>query len=465
MSSHRLVLLSTLVAALGGLLFGFDTAVISGTTEDLERVFQLDEFWLGFAVASALIGTIIGAFAVGKPLDRYGRNRVLMVLAIFYFVSAVGSAIAQSLASFVFYRFLGGLAVGGSSVAAPMYIAEISPARMRGRLVAVNQLNIVVGILVAFFSNYAVARTFASDVAWRWMFGVEAFPAAVFFLLLFFIPSSPRWLVMRGRLDEARAVLTRLGEPDVDRELRAIRASIGGEAGPRAEPLFQRRYAFPIFIAWALAMFNQLTGINALLYYAPRIFQMAGSAHAAALLQTVAVGGTSLVFTIAAMLVIDRFGRRPMMIIGSVGMAVCLGGVAAAFYSGGDMATVILVGILGFIAFFAFSQGAVIWVYLSEIFPNRVRSKGQALGTFTHWSMAAAVSWMFPVVAEASGGHAFALFSAMMVLQFFFAWKIMPETKGLSLEELEFRLGISTPELAALESRMQPECRSPVPKR
>lgn len=456
MKSHRLVILSTVAAALGGLLFGFDTAVISGTTEDLQRVFQLNEFWLGFAVASALIGTIIGAFAVGKPLDRYGRNRVLIVLAVFYFVSAVGSAIAQSFVEFVLYRFLGGLAVGGSSVASPMYIAEIAPARMRGRLVAVAQLNIVLGILAAFFSNYAVARLFESDVAWRWMFGMEAFPAALFFVVLFFIPSSPRWLVMRGRLEEAHAVLTRLEEPDPDRELRAIRASVGAQAGTRAEPLFQRKYALPIFVAWALAMFNQLTGINALLYYAPRIFQMGGSAYDAALLQTVAVGGTSLVFTVVAMFVIDRFGRRPMMIIGSVGMAVCLGGVAAAFYSGGDMASVILVGILGFIAFFAFSQGAVIWVYLSEIFPNRVRSKGQALGTFTHWFMAAAVSWMFPVVAEVSGGHAFALFSAMMVLQFFFAWKVMPETKGLSLEELEFKLGISTPELAALERGIKP---------
>lgn len=456
MRSHTAVILSTLVAALGGLLFGFDTAVISGTTEELQRVFNLDEFWLGFAVASALIGTIIGALAVGKPIDQFGRKRVLIVLAVLYFVSAVGSAVAQSLAAFVFYRFLGGLAVGGASVATPMYIAEIAPAHLRGRLVAVNQLNIVVGMLLAFFSNYVVARTADQAVAWRWMFGVEAFPAAAFFVLLFFIPFSPRWLVMRGRLHEARAVLMRLAEPDPDRELRDIRASLGRETGKRHEVLFQRRYAFPIFVAWALATFNQLTGINALLYYAPRIFQMAGSAVDAALLQTVAVGGTSLLFTIAAMFVIDRFGRRPMMIIGSVGMAVCLGVVAAAFYAGGNRAAVILAGILAFIAFFAFSQGAVIWVYLSEIFPNRVRSKGQALGTFTHWVMAAAVSWMFPVVAQVSGGHAFAFFSSMMVLQFFFAWKVMPETKGLSLEELELKLGISTPELAALEKATQP---------
>ena len=455
MKNRRTVFFSTIVAALGGLLFGFDTAVISGTTEALESVFGLDEFWLGFTVASALIGTIVGAFGAGIPADRYGRNRVLIVLAVFYFVSALGSAMADNWIAFLLYRFLGGLAVGGSSVVAPMYIAEIAPARLRGRLVAVSQLNVVTGILLAFFSNYVVAQIIADATAWRWMFGVEAAPAALFFALLFFIPQSPRWLVKRGRLGEARAVLERLGKVEIDNEMAEIVASLKGEVGQTGSKLLQRRYTLPILLAWGLAMFNQLSGINALMYYAPRIFGLAGAGVDDALLQSVAVGGTNLLFTISAFFIIDRFGRRPLMIVGSAGTAACLGLVAWAFFVGGDnMGTPVLIGLLGFIAFFALSQGAVIWVFLSEIFPNRVRSKGQSLGSFTHWFMAAAVSWTFPVVAEASGGFAFAFFSAMMVLQLFFAVKVMPETKGLSLEELEVKLGIGTAELEALEERL-----------
>lgn len=451
MKSRRSVYLSTVAAALGGLLFGFDTAVISGTTEALEVVFDLDEFWLGFTVAVALIGTIVGAFTVGKPADTFGRRRVLIVLAVFYFVSALGSALAQNWIPFLLYRFLGGLAVGGASVVAPMYIAEIAPSKMRGRLVMVNQLNVVTGILLAFFSNYVVAQFIEGAVAWRWMFGVEAAPAALFFACLFFIPFSPRWLVKQGRVDEARDVLDRLGEERVEEELSEIVASLKREIGRPTEALFKREYAFPIFLAWAVAMFNQLSGINALMYYAPSIFQQAGAAADAALLQSVAVGGTNLLFTVLALFAIDRFGRRPLLIIGSLGTAACLALVAYGFASEVTSGGLVLVGLLGFIAFFAMSQGAVIWVFISEIFPNRVRSKGQALGSFTHWFMAAVVSWTFPVVAEASGAFAFAFFSAMMLLQFFFAWKVMPETKGLSLEELEYKLGIGTKELEELE--------------
>lgn len=451
MKSRRSVYLSTVVAALGGLLFGFDTAVISGTVGALERVYGLDEFWLGFTVAVALIGTIVGAFTVGKPADAFGRRRVLVVLAALYFVSALGSALAQSWIPFLLFRFIGGLAVGGSSVVAPMYIAEIAPSEMRGRLVMANQLNVVTGILLAFFSNYLVAQALDDAVAWRWMFGVEAFPAALFFALLFFIPFSPRWLVRQGRVEEARQVLERLGEEHVNQELNEIVASLKRDMGRPAEALFKREYAFPVFLAWAVAMFNQLSGINALMYYAPSIFQQAGAAADAALLQSVAVGGTNLAFTALALLAIDRFGRRPLLIVGSLGTAACLALVAYGFASEVTSGGLVLVGLLGFIAFFAMSQGAVIWVFISEIFPNRVRSKGQALGSFTHWFMAAAVSWTFPVVAEASGAFAFAFFSAMMLVQFFFAWKVMPETKGLSLEELEYKLGIGTRELAELE--------------
>jgi sugar porter (SP) family MFS transporter len=335
-----------------------------------------------------------------------------------------------------------------------MYIAEIAPARLRGRLVAVNQLNVVAGILLTYFSNYLIIQMIGPEVAWRWMLGVEAFPAALFFFLLLFIPYSPRWLVRRGRIDEARAVLKRLGAEDVELQLSEIAASLKEEYGTTRERLFQRRFAFPVFLAIAFAMFNQLSGINALIYYAPRIFAMAGADAADAFLQSVAVGTTNLLFTVVALFIIDRFGRRPLMLVGSVGTAVCLALVALEFYTDMFSGTMVLGGLL--------SQGAVVWVFLSEIFSNRIRSKGQALGSFTHWFMAAAVSWTFPVVAEASGGHAFAFFAAMMLLQFVFAWRVMPETKGHSLEELEVKLGTGTEELVALEREIHPKVVRPV---
>ena len=450
--TNRTVVFSTLVAALGGLLFGFDTAVISGTTESLQSVFGLSEFWLGFAVASALIGTIIGALAAGKPAEALGRRRVLFVLAVLFLVSAVGSALAGTLASFAIYRLVGGLGVGAASVVSPMYIAEIAPARLRGRLVAVSQLNVVVGILLAFVSNYLLAQAIAGPTAWRWMLGVEAIPAALFFVLLFAIPESPRWLVRQDRRDDARRVLESLGEADVEGELEEIAASLRHEGTRRSEPLFQKRYTRPILLAWAVAMLNQLSGVNALMYYAPRIFQMAGAAANDALLQATAIGGTNLVFTIVALFLIDRFGRRPLLIAGGLGAASSLGLTAWGFYAGTGAGHLVLAGLLGFIASHAIGQGAVIWVFLSEIFPNRVRAKGQALGSFTHWTMAAVVSWSFPVLAAAAGGHAFTLFAAMMLLQAVFAWRLMPETRGVSLEELEVRLGLATPELAAVEA-------------
>jgi MFS transporter, SP family, xylose:H+ symportor len=450
-SSRRPVVFSALVAALGGLLFGFDTAVISGTTQALQRVFALDSFGLGFAVTSALIGTIVGAFTAGKPAEVYGRRRVLFVLAAFYFVSALGSALAPSLAVFVAFRVLGGLAVGGASVVSPLYIAEIAPAHLRGRLVALNQLNVVTGILLAFLSNFLIAQAALGDAAWRWMLGVQVLPSALFFALLFLIPESPRWLVKQGRLADARAVLLRTEEGGVDRELEEIAASVRAETGHQEARLFQRRYARPIFLAWAVAMLNQLSGINALMYYAPRIFESAGARASDALLQSVAVGGTNLVFTALALFIIDRFGRRPLLAAGGLGAAASLALTAVGFYRGGAGrgGPLVLAGLLGFIAFHAIGQGAVIWVFISEIFPNAVREKGGALGSFTHWFMAAVVSWTFPVIAQASGGHAFAFFAAMMLLQFLFAWRVMPETKGLSLEALQHKLGIADAPVAA----------------
>lgn len=439
----------SVVAALGGLLFGFDTAVISGTTDALKSIFHLNSFWLGFTVAVALIGTVIGACTTGKPADLLGRKKTLSVLAVLYFVSAVGCAIAPSWTILLAARFIGGLAVGGASVVSPMYIAEISPSRWRGCLVAMSQLNIVIGILLSYISNYIMAQYVSFETAWRWMLGVEAIPAAVFFLLIFGIMESPRWLVSAGRSEEARRVLARLGEPDVDGELRDIQESLSDLPDHRQDRLFQRRYAKLIFLAMAIASFNQLSGINAVMYYAPKIFGMAGAAQNSALLQSIIIGGVLLIFTVAAMAVIDWFGRRALLLIGSVGMIFCLGLVAKTFAegngSGGGVG--VLAGLIGYIAFFAFSQVTVIWVFISEIFPNAVRAKGQALGSFTHWFMAAAVSWMFPVVAEISGAWAFGFFALMMIMQLLFVWKIVPETKGGTLEDIEVRLaGAAVPQ-------------------
>lgn len=483
----------TVIAALGGLLFGFDTAVISGAIDSLESVFELSKFELGLTVASALIGTIIGSVAAGWPADRLGRRAVLFAIGVFYFVSAVGSALAWDWNSFLFFRLIGGIGVGGASVIAPMYIAEISPAQMRGRLVAITQLNIVLGILLAFFSNYLIALVDLGAVEWRWMFGVEAFPALAFLCLLFLTPRSPRWLVAQNRLDEARRVLSRLGTDEgesVEEELQGIQESLQLDRHSLREPFFRRVYLQPMLLAVAIAAFNQLSGINALMYYAPTIFEMSGAGDRAALLQAVAVGGMNLLFTMLALLVIDHFGRRKLMIVGSIGYIVSLGVTAWAFHAydaeftatreaakrvaqvenkgrteelavtraeelavakaqltqAADASSaggrIVLVSLLVFIASHAFGQGAVIWVFISEIFPNRVRARGQALGSFTHWFMAAIISWTFPLIAEVSGAFTFAFYAAMMVLQLVWVLRVMPETKGVPLEEIQKKLGI-----------------------
>ena len=443
------LIFATIIAALGGLLFGFDTAVISGTTHWLEGIYGLSSFWLGFTVAGALIGTVIGAIIVGGPADRFGRRKILFYLAIFYFVSALGSALAWNWYSFLFFRFLGGLGVGGASVVSPMYIAEISPAKYRGRLVAVTQFNIVLGILLAFFSNYIITGMNLGAVEWRWMFGVEGLPAVLFFSFLFLIPLSPRWLVARGRIDEARAVLDKCGTDtgSVDEEIQEIQTSLDLEHHSLQEPFYCRKYFKPISLAVMIAMFNQLSGINALMYYTPKIFKMAGAASESALLQTIAVGGTNLIFTMAALAIIDHFGRRRLMLVGSIGYILSLGTTAWAFYTYGTDFTqtgslVVLISLLVFIASHAFGQGAVIWVFISEIFPNRVRARGQALGSFTHWFMAALISWTFPIIAENSGGHTFAFYAVCMIGQLLWVLLIMPETKGISLEHIQKKLGI-----------------------
>jgi SP family xylose:H+ symportor-like MFS transporter len=443
MKLSRYLLFSTLVASLGGLLFGFDVAVISGTTDWLKQTFELTPFTLGFTVASALIGTIIGAITVGKPADALGRRAMLFLLGAFYAVSAIGCALAWGWWSFMIFRFIGGLAVGGASVVSPMYIAEISPAPYRGRLVAVTQFNIVLGILLAYLSNYTIVSLHLGASEPHWMFGVMALPAAAFFLLVFLIPQSPRWLLARGRVEEARSVLDQCGTDtgNVEDAIRDIQASLDLQHHTLAEPFFCRKYLKPILLAVAIAMFNQLSGINALMYYAPHIFEMAGSGAQSALLQSVIIGFTNLVFTMAAMTVIDHFGRRKLMIVGSIGYIVSLSAAAYSFYTGSG-GTLLLASLVVFIASHAFGQGAVIWVFLSEIFPNRVRARGQALGSSTHWIMAAAISWSFPIIAAASGWMTFAFYALCCVGQLIWVLTTMPETKGFSLEQIQRKLAI-----------------------
>jgi MFS transporter, SP family, arabinose:H+ symporter len=438
--NHHL-LRSTVVAALGGLLFGFDTVVISGTTHALTVLYHLNDWTLGITVASAVVGTIIGSMSAGIPGDKFGRRDSLRLLAMLYFVSALGCAIASSWAWLICFRVIGGLAIGGSSVLGPMYIAEIAPAKWRGRLVGFFQFNVVLGILVAYLSNYLIGSMGFGAEEWRWKLGIAAVPAAIFLVMLFFIPRSPRWLVQNQRADEARDVLRLLGQEDYERELKEMEDSIDAEH-TADEPLFLWKYRLPIFLAITIGLFNQLSGINAILYYLNDIFARAGINRVSADLQAVAIGATNFIFTMLGMTLIDRVGRKKLLLIGAVGTAGCLAGVAAIFLTQthGNLLVWLLVG---YIAFFAFSQGAVIWVYIGEVFPNRVRGKGQSLGSFSHWLMNGVLSLGFPVVAAKSGGYPFVFFAIMMVVQFFVVLFFYPETKGFSLEELQKKLGIA----------------------
>ena len=436
------------VAALGGFLFGFDSGVISGCEKAIQNEFGLSAFWHGLIVSGALIGTVIGVFTAGRPSDRWGRKPTLWLMAVLFLVSAVGCALTPHDAVWGphllgWFRFIGGLAIGG----VPLYIVEVSPGKYRGRLVAMNQFNIVLGILVSYISNYLVAR-FMPDadprIVWRVMLGVECVPIALFMALLATIPESPRWLVRADRSGDARKVLERIGWPEIQRTLGEIAESLKDAAGGADVALFRRRYFKPILLAFLIAFFNQVSGINAINYYAPRIFQMifGEGSELAALAGTIGVGAVNLVFTMLAFLVIDRFGRRAMIIGGSALMILMHGLVAWQLSLPSPNAAIAVTGILGFIAFFAISSGAVIWVYISEVFPNAVRAKGQALGCFTHWFMCTLISWAFPVVAERAGTWAFAFFAFMMAVQLVWAVFFMPETKGGTIEDIEKRLGI-----------------------
>ena len=441
MTLNKVLVRSTIVAALGGLLFGFDTAVIAGTTQSLRETYALTPLLLGITVSSALWGTVIGSILAGIPGDRLGRRDSLRVMAVLYVVSALGCAFAWNWSALVFFRFIGGLGIGGSSVLGPMYIAEIAPAKWRGRLVGLFQFNVVFGILLAYFSNYLIGLAGFGSAEWRWKLGISALPAILFLIMLFGIPRSPRWLVKKQRIDEAREVLRLTGEEDYEKELQDIIVSIDAEH-VHGESLFSRKYAFPIFLAVSIGMFNQLAGINAILYYLNDIFAHAGFSKVSGDLQAVAVGVTNLIFTMLAMSVIDRVGRKKLLLIGAVGTAFCLAGVAWIFKTQQHKEYLLWL-LIGYIAFFAFSQGAVIWVYISEVFPNRVRAHGQSLGSFSHWIMNALISGVFPLLAARSGAAPFAFFSAMMVLQFVVVLMVYPETKGYTLEEMQKKLGIA----------------------
>ena len=441
MSINFHVIKSTIVGALGGLLFGFDTAVISGTTNALTQTYHLSPALLGVTVSSALAGTVVGAITAGIPGQRFGRRDSLRVMAIFYVISALGCAFAWNWTALIFFRFIGGLGIGGSSVLGPMYIAEIAPPEWRGRLVGCFQLNVVIGILLAYVSNAWIDTMHLGAIEWRWQLGISAVPAALFLLALFGIPRSPRWLVMHGEAEESLAVLRLTGVPKPEEELNEIVASIHQERAASADPLFSRQYAFPIFLAVTMGMFCQLSGINAVLYYLNDIFALAGATKVSGALQAVAVGATNLVATLVAMSVIDQFGRRKFLLTGTAGLTVCLSAVAYVFMTHKHLHWLVWL-LMAYIACFAISQGAVIWVYVSEVFPNRVRAKGQALGSSAHWFTNAIISLVFPVMAGSSGAYPFIFFAAMMVIHFFIILKYYPETKGVSLEQMQHRLGI-----------------------
>jgi len=440
MSDTKKLLGWSITVALGGFLFGFDTAVISGAEQAIQTLWGLSDGLHGFAVAIALYGTVLGAMLGAIPSDRLGRKRTLFWVGILYLSSAVGSALAPEVISFMFFRFIGGLGVGVSSVAAPMYISEIAPPQSRGKLVGLFQFNVVLGILIAYASNYLLEGT--GEQAWRLMLGIEALPALVFAVLVTRVPRSPRWLIVKkNRDEEARGILRSLGlaEPVVEQAIGEIRASILLEGAGEQAALFTKRFRVPILLAVLFAFFNQVSGINAIIYYAPRILEMAGLGDRTALLSTAGIGLVNLIFTMVGLAIIDQFGRRRLMAVGSVGLIATLGLVSYAFATGPSGWISVLLFV--YIAFFALSQGAVIWVFISEVFPNQVRAGGQALGSFTHWLLAALIANAFPFVANRLGGSVvFAFFCGMMILQLLFVWRLMPETKGVSLEALEKKL-------------------------
>ena len=432
-----------LVGALGGLLFGFDTAVIAGSLRSLRTLFVLSPLQVGLTVSIALVGTVIGSMLSGPLGERLGGRESLRIFAVCYLVSALGCGLAPTWVALLLFRFIAGLAIGGSSVLGPVYIAELSPAKWRGRMVGAFQINIVLGVLAAYLSNYLIGLAVSGASEWRWQLGVAIVPAALFLFMLFGIPRSARWLVTKGRIEEAQQVLGQLGSEDPSAELAEIVESIHPERSTQVERLFQWKYRYPIFLAMALAVFNQMTGINAIIYYLNDIFSMAGFSKTSSDLQAVAIGLTNLLATLLAMTMIDRIGRKTLLLVGSVGMVICLAGVSVVFLTHQHPRSLLPL-LVGYIFSFGISQGAVIWVFISEVFPNRVRAKGQSLGSSTHWVMNAIIAALFPLVATGSPAYPFIFFGLMVLLQFFVVLWVFPETKGTTLEGMGRKLGIES---------------------
>ncbi|UGU14926.1 sugar porter family MFS transporter [Sinomicrobium kalidii] len=453
----------SVTAALAGFLFGFDTVVISGADRQLQLLWNSSDAFHGSVVmAMALWGTVIGALFGGIPTNRIGRKNTLLLIGGLYLVSSLGSALANDPYTFAFFRFIGGLGVGASTIAAPAYVSEIAPAGKRGRLVSLYQFNIVLGILIAFVSNYLL-----SDIgprSWRWMMGVEALPALVYLIFAFNLPQSPRWLISKNRIESAKAVL-KLINPAKNTEHLIEKIRTGSGTAQSGETIFMKKYRFPLILAFLIALFNQLSGINAFLYYAPRIFEEAGLAQNTALLSSVGIGVVNLLFTLLGVMLIDRLGRKTLMLYGSFGYILSLSMVTAAFYFDWGGISVPL-SLFVFIASHAVGQGAVIWVYISEIFPNHLRPAGQAFGSSVHWILAAVIPSLIPMLFGAVGAWpVFLFFTVMMALQLLFVWFVMPETKGISLEDIQARLKISgsRSEVKSQKSKvrsLKPEVRS-----
>lgn len=434
---NKKILLWSITAALAGFLFGFDVVVISGADKKLQALWESSDSFHGWVVmGAALWGTVLGAIFGGIPTNKYGRKNTLIVIGILFAVSAIGSALSNDPYIFAFARFIGGIGVGASTIAAPAYISEIAPAKDRGRLVAMYQFNIVFGILVAFMSNYLLSGL--GENAWRWMLGVEAIPAVLYIVFAFGVPKSPRWLAGKGRVDEAKDVLNIIN-PEGDANVQLQEFQSHSDSNDKSENIFMKKYKFPLMLAFLIAFFNQFSGINAFLYYAPRIFEEAGLGESTALLSSVGIGVTNLVFTLLGVFLIDKLGRKTLMYFGSIGYIVSLSLVSAAFFLGWTGMAVPIFLFL-FIAAHAIGQGAVIWVFISEIFPNHLRASGQAFGSSTHWVLAAIIPSLIPFLFNhpmIGAGVVFLVFAGMMVLQLLFVAFMMPETKGKSLEELE----------------------------
>jgi sugar porter (SP) family MFS transporter len=443
MGKNRRVVGYSVIVALGGLLFGLETAVMAGAEKQIQALYGLSNFLHGFTVAIAIMGAATGALSAGFPAERFGRKKVIIAIAFLFTLTSLLCALAPNWTSLLLFRFMGGLAIGASSVLGPMYIAEIAPAGIRGRLVAFFQFNVTFGLLLAYTSNYIFSDV--GENAWRWMLGIVTLPSLVFFGLSFLIPESPRWLVKQNRVEEATNVLARCGRINIEKEIQEILQSLTVVSTSAADKLFSSKYFRPILYAVLMGAFNQLSGTNAINYYATRIFGMTGVSISNSYLLPILIGVTKVTVLIIGMFFIDRYGRRALMIIGSIGLIVCMSLISWSFFGSHFDGPGIIIFLLGYMFFFGISDGIVIWVFISEIFPNSIRSKGQSLGSFTHWFFAVIISWTFPVAINSPAigpGNVFLFFAVMMFLQLLFAWKLMPETKGKTLEQIQKDLKI-----------------------